>query len=170
MKKKILTFVFLSFFALSIANIPSKLPEFPSYSQSMDLEIDCTASCWFNSCSGAGTCSCSCDFWGCDCAPSNPKDLTPKTNVIVNVETISMNKIQYDRAKDFAMFLKSLNSKKTDDTYNYLVEMINHLKNRNNDGFNEMRNKLISNLHDLDNLKKNEINKYFERVGAKERI
>lgn len=166
--------MFLSFFALSYANIFSELPKFPSYSQSMDLGVDCTASCWLNSCSGAGTCSCACGFWSCNCKPSNPKEQSPMAeNYItqrVKIEDISVSEEQYKRTKDFAMFLKALDSKETDKAYTYLVGMINYLKDRNNDGFNEMRTKFLSNLNDLDNLKKNEINKYFEKVGAKERI
>ncbi len=28
----------------------------------MDKGFDCSAKCWFNSCAGAGTCSCACGF------------------------------------------------------------------------------------------------------------
>lgn len=172
MKTKFLILAFLSFITFSFAKVNSDLPKFPTYSQSMDLGIDCSADCFFSSCSGAGTCSCSCSWFDCSCAPSNPKDIKPiaKANQNVHVEDISMNKIQFERTKDFAMFVKSLKTESTDEVYTNLTEMVKALKEKDNNAFNKTRKSYLSSLNNLKQDNKEAINNYFVKVGASERI
>ncbi|ADQ82524.1 hypothetical protein [Riemerella anatipestifer] len=166
MRTKFFISTFILIFLFSFAN-DRGLVQFPKYSKDMDKGFDCSAKCWFNSCAGAGTCSCACGFFSCDCAPSNPKEQQPRN---VNIKDISINEGQYKRISFFASLLKSMNNELADNVYNNLALMLSYYKNEDNDKFNEYRNKFVNALNNLDGNQKKEINLYFIKVGAKERI
>ncbi|WPC10091.1 hypothetical protein LEQ05_08770 [Riemerella anatipestifer] len=63
-----------------------------------------------------------------------------------------------------------MNNELADNVYNNLALMLSYYKNEDNDKFNEYRNKFVNALNNLDGNQKKEINLYFIKVGAKERI
>lgn len=189
---KFATIVALFLVSLVYANMKDGLPTFPEYSKTMDSGVDCTASCFFNSCSGKGTCSCTCSFFSCNCSPSNPKDKSPKLinddleqsnddleqsnddyftqSNKVKVEDISINETQYNRIKNLAIYLKEIKTIETDNAYICLVKLIDSFKNKNDNTFNDDRNNYILSLKNLPLETKLKLNKYFEKIGAKERV
>lgn len=145
----------------------------------MDLEVDCSASCFFNSCNGSGTCACECSFFSCSCGSYNPKDemikpnaslLAYQINKDVHVEDISMNKKQYENLKEFVNFLLLINKDETNKVYKNIVNLVSALKNKDNSQFNEERKNYLQNLNNLNLETKQIVNDYFIKVGALERI
>ncbi len=140
----------------------SKEIPFPEYSKSMDLNIDCSASCTFSSCSGNGTCSCSCSWFDCRCYYPIKEELTLLP---------SMNKKQYDYTKALANLLKDLNDENATKAYNHLSALVSSIKNKNFKSFVTEREAYISSIKNIrEQSKKDQINLFFEVIGAEERI
>ena len=135
---------------------------FPAYDVSMDLNVDCSASCTFSSCSQTGECGCSCSWFKCTCTSNNKE--------IEAVVGVSMNKEQYNNTKKFANVLKSLNEKNADQAFSHLSAMVESLKHKDYDSFSKEKTSFLKEIHLISNQGKNKLNKLFEDLGATERV
>lgn len=163
MKKLLLGFLATILFSITInARYSGKLPEFPTYSQSMDLGVNCSADCTFSSCSGSGSCICTCNWFKCNCLTVE-KDKDKEL-------TISMNESQYIKTRDLANFFKNLSSQDTDNIYKNLATMVSAIKIKDFENFEKERSIYISGLEKLPTQTKEKINNYFIKVGASERL
>ena len=133
---------------------------FPSYTKSLDFNVDCSADCTFSSCSGSGFCGCSCSWFSCKCAEVPREELS----------AVSMNELQYKKTRALANLLTNTKDSKAALAYENLVNMINFLKVKDYKSFNTEREKYINNMQNLNNQTKSKVNLFFEVLGAQERV
>lgn len=146
-----------------------KMFKFPEYSSSLNLEdspsFDCSADCSGYSCSGSGTCVCSCDLYSCTCeatdGPAGPDDGI----------TVSINEEQYQKTKRLAETLFSAEDEEANRAYIHLVSLVQELKNKNHEAFHEQRDLFRVALYSIKlESVKSELNSFFEQNGFNERV